>query len=944
MSCEWQANGYFKPTGPWLEAAGYYADHSSFAVSGRNAFDGKRLVSSATAGEATTANVWEWTQYKCRLCHTDYIAIECVPYMADETLLSQSNINYVFAAGAVRLELSPLEDFSKGFFVEYEIFPHAEYASAGLSLFDAALGLASYGNDYHASLHAANGRSAYILVGETSPQADVAAHFANPLPSWTTQQFSRNTSGARLRPIWFPTASGNTFLINSDVVFNGSQPLTFMRAAMRFGPLEGGALQERIATALAAPVADFSHVYMSLGVHDAKVGAMAFDSFFYDDATDVDWLKNRRFARVKVRASDSNTFSITRRDETKQERSGTDLTPYEPFTVSGKSPGVRRIVTQSVLDSSATASPKTKSTALSATNPADLVWSQSADALYGLVSIPLSGNDATAWRASRLNSVAPLAQPSGQPRALSHDCNAIGKSLQVTTQCTIGTIGPTTTAEAAKLPSVAIIRRSNSNFEQMSRPGDADSGYVNPPQWVEVARKPEPDPLTYVPDPTNPLFTESEFLQYGADYAAWRLDPFGGGEQDISTSGVSGPQNGSPLVSRSNEWASIYVESPNKPWMRYADGSHVASLQQHAGQSAFYGAQSAGSPMSPVLTLDLPYFGNAGLADFLQIRTPGAGSLFPYSWTCEYKEEASSIFRSFACDGTSWKDRFEYSLWPAQWNIFFQTGVVFGNSAYTGFSDLRPTLGAWQYLASRRSMAAVTACTYTPLRLECVAELQRGSLSVSPAGAATADWPGSSYRIADAWADDDIPKHEAIRSQQRNNFVPLGGTVRLHFRKTWQIETTVTQGPAIATGGSSYRNEGTLVANQSFYQLPLNNPANTLIEIRSLQEVAEISWPGPSCQTQNYTFLHEDFWTVTVSLTEQQWQSLENGEAVTLQLRQDFQFAGSNPYRNYVSNSNTVTTRRYTASAGGVVNGSAPTPEAKNGFVDVQMAVTLQFA
>lgn len=943
MTCEWTASGYLKPTGPWLEAGNYYADHSSFAVSGRNALDGKRLVSSATTGEATTANVWEWTEYECRLCHTDYIAIECVPYMADETLLSVQNANYVFAAGAVRLELSPLEDFTKGFFVEYEIFPHVEYASAGLSLYDAALGLAAYDNDYHASLHAANGRSAYILVGETSPKSDVAAHFSSPLPSWSTQQFSRNSSGARLRPIWFPTASGNTSSVNSDGLFNGSQPLTFMRAAMRFGPLEGGSVQERISTTLAAPVADFSHVYMSLGVHDGKAGAMSFDSFFLENATDVDWLTKRRFARLKVRASDSNTFSVTRRSDTRQENSNTDLAAYAPFTVSAKSPGVRRIVAWSVIDSSATASPKTKAAALVATNPADLVWSRTDDAVAGLVSIPLAGNDATAWRASRHNSVLPLAQPSGQPRVLSHGCNAIGKSLQVTTECTLGTIGATTTTEAAKLPSVAIMRRTNANFELMSRLGDANSGYVNPPQWTEAARLPEPNPLNYTPDPTQPFFTPDDFREYGAAYAAWRLDQFGGGEQDISTAGVSGPQNGSPLVRRANEWSSVYVESPNKPWMRYAQGEHVATLQQHAGQSTFYGAQSVGSPMTPVLTLELPYFKSSGLADFLQIRAPGVGSFFPYSWTSEYDANASSVSRSFACDGTSWKDRFEYSLWPAQWFIIFQSGVVFANATYTGFSDLRPTLGAWQYLASRRSMAAVTSCTYTPMQFECVGELSRGSLQVLSAGAGTANWPGSSYKIADAWADNDVPKHEAIRPQQRPNFVPFGGTVRLHFRKTWQINATVTHGPARATGSSSYQNEGTLVANQSFYDLPINNPSNALIPVLSLQEVAEISWPSPSCQTQDYTFLHEDFWTVTVSLTEQQWQSLENGEAVTVQLRQDFQSAGSNPYRNYVSNSNTDTTRRYTASAGGVVNGSAPWPEAENGFVDVQMAVTLQF-
>lgn len=955
MTCEWTASGYLKPTSPWLEAGNYYADHSSFAVPGLNSAGPKRLVSSTTPGQETTANIWEWTEYKCRLCKTDYIAVECVPFVSDPGGVGSYAQFSTLATGAVRIELSPYEDFSLGVFVEYETFVQQHTASTGLTILDANQGLTAFGQDYHGSLHEAFGRSAFLLAGnDASPASDVASHVSAALPSWTTQQFSHIPVSSR--PILFPT-QGQT----GGILFDGSQPLTFIRAAMRFGAIEGGQSEERISSAFAIfPGRGFGYVYLSLGVHDAKAGGYANESFFSAAATDDAWLRLNRFARIKVRAAGSNAFAATRRRGTLQELSSSDGTAYPPFSISNPSPGVRSIRVRTVSHSDATASPKQRAAAQSTTDPQDLVWVDSPNPIIPQRAISLQGNDATSWRAARLPSVAPLTQPGGQPRQLSHGCFAVGKQLLVSTRCEFVSIFPTTSNEAAKLPSVAIINR----FGDMSRPGDADSGWVVPPQWTEAPRSPAPVRDDYMANPPFVgtsvaggsqinLGTADEFEAWAADYTSWIADQYGGAVQTIVTAGATG------TATRQNEWAAVYAQSPNRPWMRHADGSHVITLAQHAGQPVYVAQQSPSNAMSPVRTLELPYFETAQLAEKLRI-TSGSPHQFPATWNGRYRlgtpqgVPMSTFSKGSICDGASWVDQYEYVFWPDYWAIVYDPwngGTQISTGLWYGVHEITPTLPAWQYMASRRSMAAITSCSYTPLQLDCVADLSRGS---SPS---TAGWPASTYSLAQAWADDTIPKHEAIATQVAAVAVPAGGTVTINWRKTWQINLSVLHGPAAATGTQAETNRGSLLENDSFYPLlrpwyygqgvgsDPDNMQAAYVDVITKQESVTVSWPGPNCVTKDYTFLHEDFWKTTITLTEQQWQDLENGIAVEVPVREVVTVSGANRYTDYISQQSSTTTSGF-ASAGGVPGaaGTVPAiPEAKQGSVTVRLFVTLQF-
>jgi hypothetical protein len=966
MGAEYIAGGRLKPPGNWLEAGRYQSDHSSFVPTGPGAIFGARMESGSTASEEKTANIWEWTVNNCRLCKTDYVVVECSPFMASESDGSQF---LAFALGKVRLELAIDEAFTDGFFVEWELALDSELASVGKTIFSAS-GTPPVGSEQRASPHDTK-RSSFILIGDTAAEADECPHMEQQLPTWVTQQFSHDPKTAA--PLgFFPLRSDS-----ADRLFDGTQPVTFVKSVMRFGKLDGTVINTKTDRSpyvlfFDDPEGGFGSFaqslasYLSIGVHDNRVGASANDSFFSSSVTGDDWLEKHRWSRVKTTTSPSNTFSVTRRRDTAQ-ASGS-LNASAPQTVHAKSPFVRNVQVRSITDSAVHASPKTKQAVDAATpvdgptGPASLVWTPFRN---NIVSRAMSSreNNATSWAAGRLRSTSPLLQPAGHPRPFSLNCFAVGKSLKISTTCEFGSIGQSVQSYA-KLPSVGISTQAGGSRQasRRSQDGFPVGGWATPPQWSELQRDPAPDRSDYM---ANPPFnaisnrgTPEEFIAFAQAFESWMARPSGGADQNIGTAGVTGPgDNNTPLVSYPQEWGVLYAQMPTRPWMRYADGTDEITLQNNGGQPCYVANKVPTNELLAIKTLDLPgFYGNEKpfLSEYLDIaerRNVFSGAsqtgseslgLFPRTWFDDSRVSRGVVSAATTSSGAEWKDILFYQIVPAPWYAVYDgysggTFVPVGN--WVGLHSLEFTSSAWRLLAESRGMAAITSARYTPMQLDCSAMFVRRA-----AGAITS-WPRSSYTQEQAVGDASIPRDVALYPLQIPPTNPGGGDILIHWRKTWTVEIKVKSGKASARQVSSSLTDlgnpaqnGFFIGSPFYLTPPWSQPQYESVVVNRRDENVEVFWPSPNCVEKTFTYCFEDLWTTSIMLSEIEWRRLENGEPVEVYLT-----AGGGDAESVFENTSSVQFKNYTAAAGTSVSTDFEGFQGIKGNVPARLKMSFQF-
>lgn len=898
MGCEYSAPGYLKPTGPWLtdSQADYYADHPSLRPTGsqeagdRNDFT--RLHTTRAAGSQQLANIWEFTEVRrCRLCGIDYVTVGINHQSVSDIPADTFGPKTRWALGTARLEIAIDDQFTEGYFIEIETVKSGERYTVLLPH------ATSENSEYQANWS----RQAWFLMGGTAAQADIASHANQPLPSWLTQNYNQDFRGM---PRTVSASGGERLAIpvvygQDSEYYNGTLPFVHIKSYLRFGTLDGTVLAERedIGPEIALRHDRFWYLqndgaHLAIGVHDNRVIASAADSFFSHTAEGDDWLWKRRRSRVVLTTGQDNSFPTTLLGNV--------------VTASVTAPVVRTVNCNKITDSAATASPKLPAEAAAATGdegpsgPASLVWTPSHLFPAGAAQA-VTANKAGSFRASRINSVAPMLQPDGAPSQLSYNCVASTRPLHISARTVVGAATPMfasypsgTNADGVPyelLPGMYVT-------QAVGRQVDGEQK-GNALQWTQAPRSPAPA-----------VSSRGDAVAY----RAWRDDPFGGAPQDIATPGVQFS------LGSADRYGYVTAQQPRHPWNRHPISEHSVTLSQNAGQSVYVGNGDPGVPVRGIPTLDLvsrrnefvgvsgnyasTLGGQLGISTgFISGSTTTPGAFMPLTFTgrAQYgvsfsTPSLSTGTRSTSVSTAEWRDTYSYDLWPQAGGVNYRVGGTTRSELWplTQF----PTLPAWQTLAAGRYFSAIESCQWTPLQLDCVAWLTR-SYGTS----------GESYSQQQALNDEAIPHDEVLRAARRpfGGFDPLGGTVVLNWRRTWKFEAVIRSGVAQATGSTSSRTEGRLrdLSDGVRYSSSFSFTFADDDEVNSLQEEVELFWSLDNSDEQTVTFYFEDFWSTYVDLSVEQWSNLENGQAVSVHLLEQndslsrFTSVNSPTFRNY---------------------------------------------
>lgn len=967
MAKEYLSTAYLKPTGAWLTTVNeYYADHPSFRnVDPADTYGTWRLKSSDTPGNRQVANVWEWTAKKCRLCDLDYVVVSADPF-----ILRQLSGEYFscWGLGKVRIELAVDKEFSEGFFVEWQIQKHAEFASLADTMVDAAYGQNPYGTDPLGSIF--GDRTAWFNHGGSyGDESDISPLCLLSFPSWVTQQASGTRFG--IDAFFNQAAYANRlewpiylrFLSDSS-----GQPVTFLRSVMRFGAI-GGTPQE---------VLDYGcqmlrkqrggvglrHVCLSLGVHNNLCGASANDTFFSTAITGQDWLVKKRYARVITETASQNEFLITGREDTFQRRHPRNFSPSftgdSAVTAVATSPRVLEVDAYSLAGSDGVASPKTQSFADAATGPTQLLYQPTHDP-RDVRFISSAANQATSFTASRIRSAATLSQPTGQVRALQHDSYAQGKSLKVSVECVIGNVARTDSNggstpngdDDAFLPSVALLDRNGSG--SINRKSRIDTTGSNPSGWpvnavltdaftfVEAERAAEPDRSDYIdgnffytnaPCSAN-LGSKEQFESYIAAYEEWKASPTGGGPQSAATAGSSFGD-----FCNQDVWEYVYAEMPDAPWFRYPAGALSVTLNNNAGQAVYSASGlNVGPTYLPIKSLQLPYFQGIQLADHVGLLQEG-NTLLPVTYQAIPSFEFNYLKQVTATTNNTssgLSQTFYYNVWPFYWgNTYdpYSGCTMIPTDTWYGVDIAPPTLPAWQAVNNttpQRLFSAITGATYTPLKFDCLAFIDTDT---TPADTILSP--------SEAVNESAIDKYDALYPSVVPPAKPGEAIVVIHWRRTWKADIEVTAGPVSISGSHSYINHGPLTDNQDKYSLFRPYANNGVVQAESvdvfeLDETVTVAWPGPQTNTKDYTFLFHDQWCTSISLNASEWQQLQDGQEVTVWM-EDTSRIESNFKRGIQGD-----TKAYGAAAGFNYVESGLRPERHTWSVEAQLKITLQF-
>lgn len=888
MGCEYSAPGYLKPTGPWLTAsqADYYADHPLLRPTGTSQQPGTRddrtrLQTARTPGAQQFANIWEFTDSintrygnssirRCRLCGLDYVTVGINHQAYSDIPADNFATSWRWVLGTARLELAIDENFTEGYFVEIET---VKCESRYTTLLPHAI---QENSEYQANW----ARQVWFLMGGTAAQADIADHASQPLPSWLTQNYNQDFRGM---PRTVSASGGERLTIpvvygHDSEYYNGSLPFVHIKSFLRFGTLDGTVLAERedVGPEIALRHDRFWYLqnagtHLAIGVHNNRVIASVADSFFSHTAHGDDWLWKRRRSRVVLATASDNSFPTTLFGDV--------------VTASVTAPVVREVRCHKVTESAATASPKLPVDAAAATSdkgpsgPAALVWVPSHLFPDGAAQA-LTANKAGSFRASRINSVAPMLQVSGAPSQLSHNCVASTRQLSISTRTIVDTATPLFASYPSGtnedgVPYELLPGMYVTQVVQRQVDGEQKGNAL---QWTEATRSPAPT-----------VSSRGDAVAY----RAWRDDPFGGAPQDIATPGVQFS------LGSSDRYGYVTAQQPRHPWNRHPIAEHSITLSQNAGQSVYVGNGDPGLPVRGIPTLDLVSRRNefvgvsanyastlGGQLDistgFVSGSTAAPGAFMPRTftgrahWGVSFSTPSLSTgTRTTSVSTAEWRDTYSYDLWPQAGGVSYPVSGTTRSERWpvTQF----PTLPAWQTLAAGRYFSAIQSCQWTPLQLDCVAWFTRGY------GAS-----GESYSPQQAVDDETIPYDEALRAARRpfGGFDPLGGTVVFNWRRTWKFDAVIRSGVAQATGSTSSRTEGRLRDLSDGVKYPSSFSFTFADEdqVNSLQETVELFWSLANAEEQTVTFYFEDLWSTYVDLNAAQWAALEGGQSVSVHL------------------------------------------------------------
>jgi hypothetical protein len=893
---EYSAFGRYKPTGPWLPATGptdgfatggFFADHPSFGVASESAVrpDGGgpfyRLGSSETPGDSVVGNIWEWTSRACRLCGVDLVQLECST--TNEQLVDGDTMP-VRPLGTVRLELASDPEFTNGFFVEWETVKDSETViGPTVKIYNP-----NTSDLVGENANLSDPRFVYHPNDNTTTSADVSPHVLTPLPSWTTQQFTPSRLGFDVPvelstfPI-FLTRAGSVF--DRDL-FSGGQPITFVRSVMRFGKLDGSEIVERQDRGWEVPLL-WPRTFMTIGVHNNKAVGSVNGSYFRQviPSDDHRFLTRQRWARVRSTTAQTNTVLVTLRDGTLQ-GGFLQVQPNVASVVSvqAAAPRVGVPTCRTIVNSDVTSSQRTLAERNAATGPSPLLCNYLRQPTTDLHAATVSTNPAQQWLAERLESPAAFDQPSGHPAQLTLNAAAVGRSLSVTTE-----------------------------FEFVDI---QQSGVTNVPQWQSDT----PNGLEDAKLPTVGIVPRAGGLgQNLLNGEGWFIQP------EWTPADVSAPDwVGDPTLAGSTtpvrtaterQWCGVRFDPPTKPWLRFGDrGSPTTfAMAPNGGMASYLGNTPGGPELTLLNTYDMPLFRSG---QTLLTAVLGSGNLLP--------RDGSHLYA--VTDGPT--TTLQNGAQTLQQTI---EQTVEGNFLVDQFTpDARyigpfPTLPVHQIYADQLEWAIIESASCQALQCDYAASIERVvSNALAPI-----------YTTQQAGQDPAIPMTKVTDPSQRFIRASQGAWVRIKWRKTWRGVINVLYANFGCSGSVTQ-----FVAGQR--PNGLGNPA---IDIPGFEETVTFSWPGPRQRRKKFEFLFEDYFNTDILLTESEWESLEQGDQVQVEL------VASGPVRYFRRSSGQPPVIDF-ANSGAAFDDSAPgvwpyrftLPPTRASFrVDGRLLMSLQF-
>jgi len=824
---EYFALGKYKPTGPWLLPTG---PTNGFLAGGFFADHPSFAIANETQlnrlGSSQTPGdsvVGNIWEWTSSACRLCGVDLVELQCSTAHEQIVEGVTRLIRPLGTVRLELASDLEFSNGFFVEWETIKDAE------TLIGPTIGVDNTDDDQATKYSSLFGpRTVYHPNDETQPETDESPHVLSPLPSWTTQQFTGDVGlGIIVNNTDRPITIGRLFTPGFSDIYAGGQSITFIRTVMRFGKLDGSDIVERTDRGWEWPRL-WPRAFMTLGVHNNKAVGSVNGSFFRSiiSPNDHEFLTKQRWARVRCTTAETNTIQVTGRFGTLQwaPTGPTGIIPAVSVQAAGPRAGVPTCRT--IANSDVTASQRSISERNAATGPAPLLCSYWREPTTDPISAGAFNNPAQDWLAQRLESPAAFDQPSGHPAQFTLNAVAANRPLTVVTEFDF----------------TQIVRSVNSLVPQ----NDADT-----PNGTEDAKL-----------PTVAVLPRQRFFG-GRTGQGWLFPPewtfpasFGAPDYE-GTPTLAGSET--PVVAATEkQWSRVIANAPTQPWLRFGDRGSLTTfvMAQNAGMASYVGNTTGGPALTLLNAYDMPFFrSNAtrltdvmGHVDLTMLPRVG--------------EHFYSLDQPPVVTLGNGAQRLEQTI-TQQIKANFLIGVNQGNPRFVGPF---PTVPVHQIYADQLEWAIVESATCTPLQCDYAASIER----VVPEPFAPV------YSVQQAGQDPAIPMTKVTDPARRFIRPATDAWVRIRWRKTWRTEINVLYANFECTGTSD-----PVVVGQRFISLQLG-----AIDIPGFDESITLAYPGPKQTRKTFTFLFEDYFNTDVRLTESEWESLEQGNQVSVELIQ----------------------------------------------------------
>lgn len=810
-----------------------------------------------TGGPLAVANVIDFasTMYDeplpghCRLCQVDCVSLKIAP---TATFGGQQ----IPLLGSSRLEVSLDPDFAAGYFVE-SVQTATTATIAPSTHYKTRTGRDEFHNDLWIEWGVHGYTDFIVFTGETEETTMASGKedfFTDPLPSW-------NDTGLAG---YYDAASADTL-----GPFTGVTEFSYSFCKIIFGSFSDSTDQVLEEFENNAKTVDS----LWLGVADSKALARAgktwFASHALSDIDSMEWAMRRRFYRVVQRGPTGAEVTEIHVPGRKGTKTGVNYWLCDDSTISPTSPiaigensfhydyithGARWLNPRCV-DAAGRHTTESMKMPTGVTGPAELFWGD-------LFVNSATGMEANSYLALRIPGVAPFDQPA-QPAALSIGCQAVGKDLKIS----FTHISNGEHSAGDRLPRAKVF----------SAGGVIGAGDVTPHDWGMEGTLPTRD----APSLTRGMTLE----QYADAMNAYR--------EYLYTEHA----DNYPLCAE-YEWHRVRFVGPNEPWQKYGtNGStvemtcpSVANSNTYLGMSGAESSQSVtidnSAPLIDAVNqffdghqgyIPLGLYGNAwvtqddwtppvmdpnnpeailihGIRHLVVFRVSDSQFAYPHPLTASGDEVVASgtIRQDFTVAGLGYQTYEE-----SDFNVQFDTEPVRWDASpgtTTSTTTRRIDRQAlWGAVLPQCGHAMFESCQYTAQLHEVMATVRRDTLNVDP-GSWHPSQPNNALTYEQAIADPSVPMHYLLNEFLEQTYrTPIGGKINLSHRKTWKIEAAVKTAKVGLDGELS----------------------------GDLLDHGTLLWPGGEASTKNFTLYDELKWTHTVTFTEEQWQSLEAGEAVT---------------------------------------------------------------